>query len=46
MSRKVVLYELFSLDGVAEDDVLDRLELVNSDRSPQGTLFLHYRRSA
>jgi dihydrofolate reductase len=30
----------------AADDVLDRLELVDSDRSPHGTLFLHYRRSA
>jgi dihydrofolate reductase len=30
----------------AGDDTLDRLELVDSDRSPQGTLFLHYRRLA
>ena len=29
-----------------DDDVLDRLELVDSDRSPKGTLFLHYRRVA
>ena len=29
-----------------DDDVLDRLELVDSERSPKGTLFLHYRRLA
>jgi dihydrofolate reductase len=29
----------------ADDDELDRLELVDSDRSPHGTLFLHYRRA-
>lgn len=28
----------------ADDDTLDRLELVNSERSPDGLLFLHYRR--
>jgi dihydrofolate reductase len=28
----------------AGDDALDRLELIDVDRSPKGTLFLHYRR--
>ncbi len=28
----------------ADDDALDRLELVDVGRSPKGTLFLHYRR--
>ena len=30
----------------ADDDVLDRLALIDSERSPKGTLFLHYRRTA
>jgi dihydrofolate reductase len=30
----------------ADDDDLDRLELMASDRSPKGTLFLHYRRES
>jgi dihydrofolate reductase len=30
----------------ADDDELDRLELIDSDRSPKGTLFLHYRRAS
>ena len=30
----------------ADDDALDRLELMNSERSPDGSLFLHYRREA
>jgi len=29
----------------ADDDALDRLELLDVGRSPKGTLFLHYRRS-
>ena len=30
----------------ADDDALDRLELMDSERSPSGSLFLHYRRAA
>ena len=29
----------------ADDDTLDRLELLDVGRSPKGTLFLHYRRA-
>ena len=29
----------------ADDDALDRLELLDVGRSPKGTLFLHYRRA-
>jgi hypothetical protein len=53
--RKVVLYHLLSLDGVAPavvgrgrrvlegDDAVQPLELLDVQRSPKGTLFLAYR---
>ena len=46
--RLVVAPALAGMAGelFADDDALDRLELMNSERSPDGSLFLHYRREA
>ena len=42
--RNVVLYQLLSLDGVADD--LRRLELVDVERTPVGHVLLGYRVAA
>ncbi len=50
--RDVVLYQLLSLDGVAEEprlfgaDDLRRLELVDVERTPVGHVLLGYRVAA
>jgi len=37
---------VFTSSDLADGDVLDRLEPADSDRTPKGTLLLHYRRAS